>query len=135
MNGVHVRLRVGSERYAVPIENVLEVAELGELSKLPGAGAAVLGVRNLRGHVLPVFDLARVLTVAGDATALRMLVAEHEGRKAALAVDEVIDVSELIGDDEHTEAEHLSGAVLEDGHLVGVIDVEGLFASLAGNTA
>jgi purine-binding chemotaxis protein CheW len=135
MNGVHVRLRVGSERYAVPIENVLEVAELGELSALPGAGDAVLGVRNLRGRVLPVFDLARVLTIAGDATALRMLVAEHQGRLAALAVDEVIDVATLDGDDERTDAEHLSGAVLEDGHLVGIIDVEGLFASLAGNTA
>ena len=58
MIAVHVRLRVGRERYALPIENVLEVAELGSLSALPGAGAAVLGVRNLRGQVLPVFDLA-----------------------------------------------------------------------------
>ena len=76
----------------MPIENVLEVAELGELSAVPGAGAAVLGVRNLHGQVLPVFDLARVLAIAGDAPAPRIVVAEHAGRLAGLAVDEVTDV-------------------------------------------
>ena len=82
MSGVHVRLRVGRERYALPIENVLEVAELGALSAVPGAGGAVLGVRNLHGQVLPVFDLARVLAIAGDASAPRVVVAEHAGRAA-----------------------------------------------------
>jgi purine-binding chemotaxis protein CheW len=135
MSSVHVRLRVGSERYALPIENVLEVAELGTLSALPGAGAAVLGVRNLRGSVLPVFDLARVLAIAWDATAPRVVVAEHEGRLAGLAVDEVTDVVAPAGEAEQAEAEHLSGALLEDGRLVGIIDVERLFSSLAVQAA
>jgi chemotaxis signal transduction protein len=134
MSGVHVRLRVGRERYAVPIENVLEVAELGVLSAVPGAGGAVLGVRNLRGQVLPVFDLARVLAIAGDGSS-RVVVAECDGRLAGLAVDEVTDVGELAGGAEETGAEHLSGAVLEDGQLVGIIDVERLFGSLAGAAA
>ena len=130
MTGVHVRLRVGDERYAVPIESVLEVAELGELSAVPGAGAAMLGIRNLNGNVLPVFDLARVLAIAGDASAPRVVVAEHDGRLAGLAVDEVTDVGELANAFEETDAELLSGAVLEDGQLVGIVDVEGLFRTL-----
>jgi chemotaxis signal transduction protein len=130
MNGVHVRLRLGSERYAVAVEHVLEVAELGVLSAVPGAGAAVLGVRNLQGQVLPVFDLARVLAIAGDASAPYVVVAEHEGRLAGLAVDQVTDVDALAGAGEETEAAHLSGAVLEDGHLVGIIDVPRLFGAL-----
>jgi chemotaxis signal transduction protein len=135
MNGVHVRLRVGRERYAMPIENVLEVAEPGVLSAVPGAGGAVLGVRNLRGQVLPVFDLARVLAIAGDDSPSRVVVAECEGRLAGLAVDEVTDVGDLEGEAEETGAEHLSGAVLEDGQLVGIIDVQRLFGSLAGVAA
>ena len=67
MTGVHVRLRVGRERFALPIENVREVAERGTLSAVPGASGAVLGVRNLHGSVLPVFDLARVLAITGAA--------------------------------------------------------------------
>ena len=135
MNGVHVRLRVGRERYAVPIDHVLEVAALGMLSAVPGAGSAVLGVCNLRGLLLPVFDLARVLAIAGDAASSRVVVAECDGRLAGLAVDDVTDVSVLAGEAEETAVAHLSGAILEDGHLVGIIDVERLFGSLAGAAA
>ena len=135
MTAIHVRLRMGRERYAVPIENVLEVAELGLLSALPGAGAAVLGVRNLRGQVLPVFDLARVLAIAADPARPRVVVAEHEGRLAGLAVDEVTDVAALAGAAEPAEAEYLSGAILEDGQLVGILDVERLFGALAAQAA
>ena len=135
MNGVHVRLRMGRERYAMPIENVLEVAELGSLAALPGAGAAVLGVRNLRGQVLPVFDLARVLAIAGDVAPPRVVVAEHDGRLAGLAVDEVTDVVALAAEAEPAEAEYLSGAILEDGQLVGILDVERLFGALAAEAA
>jgi chemotaxis signal transduction protein len=131
MNGVHVRLRLGGERYAVPVEHVLEVAELGVLSAVPGAGAAVLGVRNLQGQVLPVFDLARVLAIAGDGSAPYVVVAQHEGRLAGLAVDQVTDVDALASAAEETEAAHLSGAVLEGGQLVGIIDVARLFGALA----
>jgi chemotaxis signal transduction protein len=135
MNDVHVHLRLGRERYAVPIENVLEVAEIGALSAVPGAGAAVLGVCNLQGQVLPVFDLARVLAIAGGASTPHVVVAEHNGRLAGLAVDQVTDVGSFAGGAEETEARHLSGAVLEDGQLVGIINVERLFVSLAGDAA
>jgi purine-binding chemotaxis protein CheW len=135
VNGVHVRLRLGRERYAVPIENVLEVAELGTLSALPGTGPAMLGVRNLRGQVLPVFDLARVLAIAGDAGLPRVVVAEHEGWIAGLAVDEVTDVVALAGAAEPAEAESLSGAILEDDQLIGILDIERLFSSLAAQAA
>jgi purine-binding chemotaxis protein CheW len=135
MNEVHVRLRVGRESYAVPIENVLEVAELGDVSAVPGSGPAVLGVCNLRGQVLPVFDLAQVLSIAGDAAAQRVVVAEHAGQLAGLAVDEITDVGELSRDAEETETEYLSGAVLENGQLIGILDVGRLFGSLAREAA
>ena len=55
-------LRVGAESYALPVDDVLEVAELGDADRRSRrAGAGVLGVRNLRGQVLPVIDLAHVL--------------------------------------------------------------------------
>ena len=131
MSGVHVRLRLGREHYALAVQHVLEVGELGVLSAVPGAGAAVLGVRNLQGQVLPVFDLARVLAVAGDASTRYVVVAQHEGRLAGLAVDQVTDVDGLAGAAEETEAAHLSGAVLEEGQLVGIIDAARLFGALA----
>ena len=89
MNGVHVRLRIGAERYALPVENVREIAELGQLTPVPGAPAIVLGIRNLHGQILPVYDLAAVLGMAGGEPAARLLVVERAGRLVGLAIDEV----------------------------------------------
>jgi purine-binding chemotaxis protein CheW len=130
VSGVHVRLRVGGESYAFAVENVLEIAELGEVAPVPGSPPAVLGVRNLRGEVLPVFDLASVFGIAREREPRRLLVTEHAGRRAGFAVDEVTDVGELPPPAEESESRFLRGATLEDGELVGVVDVDRLFESL-----
>ncbi len=78
---VFVKVRVGSEMYALPIASVLEVAELGDLTALPGAAAGVLGLRNFHGQVLPVFDLAHVL----GSSAGRRAVADSSSPTAAVA--------------------------------------------------
>ncbi len=58
--------RIGGERYALPLEEVAEVATLGGLALPPRAPPALLGAMNLRGAVLRVFDLGRLLTLDGS---------------------------------------------------------------------
>jgi chemotaxis signal transduction protein len=128
--GMHVRLRVGRELYALPIESVLEVAELGALAPVPGAAACVLGVCNFNGQVLPVFDLAHVLGVGRDGRPLRLVVTEERGTLAGLAVDDVTDVAPLAGELEPTDADFLAHATLEAGSLVGVMDVPRVYVAL-----
>jgi purine-binding chemotaxis protein CheW len=128
---VHVRLQVGDETYAVPIKNVLEVAELGALTMVPGAGPSLLGLSNFHGQVLPVFDFAHVLGASHDSQPSRLLVAEQGGRLAGLAVDGVTDVVPIAGELEQAESDYLTHAVLEDGRLVGVVDIDRIFTTLA----
>jgi chemotaxis signal transduction protein len=130
VSGVHVQVRLGKERYAVPVEHVVEVGAIGALTATPGGSPAILGVRNLRGDVLPVFDLAAALGLARSDAPQRMLVTERGAERAGFAVDEVTDVDELPEADQETGSDLLSGAVLLDGALVGVIDVDRLFDSL-----
>ena len=96
---VHVRFRVGDENFALPVGQVLEVADLGQLAPVPGAPPAVLGVRNLRGHVLPVIDLAVVLGTAHARPGVRLVIAEEAGRRAGLAIDQVYGRSRTAGAD------------------------------------
>jgi purine-binding chemotaxis protein CheW len=124
---IHVRLRIGREAYALPVEHVLEVAELGELAQLPGSPPEILGVRNLRGQILPVVDLAALLGITREGAPTRMLVAEQGGRRAGFAIDEVSDVGDLAEPDEETNSEFLVGAALDGDELVGVVDVARLF--------
>jgi purine-binding chemotaxis protein CheW len=132
---VHVRMRVGAEQYAFPVENVLEVAELGQLAPVPGTGSIVLGVRNLRGRVLPVFDLGLLLGDSGRRAPSMLVVAEEHGLQAGLAIDEVIDVAELSETSPEPTAQLLAGSTHEDGQRVGVIDAGRVFAVLEGQTA
>jgi len=135
MSGMHVRLRVGREMYALPIENVLEIAELGALTTVPGTGAGVLGVRNFHGQVLPVFDLAHVFGIPHDEQPPRLVVTDHGGTLAGLAVDEVTNVAPLAGALEETDASYLTHATLEDDLLVGVVDVARVFGALGKEAA
>jgi purine-binding chemotaxis protein CheW len=127
---VYVRLRVGGEQFALPVDSVREIARLGAIAPVPGAGDVLLGVRNLRGQVLPVFDLSALLGVAAGARPKRIVVAEQGGHRAGFAIDEVTDVAALPEPAPEPVAEFLSGTSLTDGEAVGVVDVVRLFAAL-----
>ena len=127
---VQVRLRVASETYAMPVEHVLEVADLGQVRAVPGARPELLGVRNLRGRILPVVDLALLLQIPRTAPPGRLLVAEAGGRRAGFAIDEVSEVGELPDPAEETESGLLVGALFGEGDLIGVIDVPRVFDAL-----
>jgi purine-binding chemotaxis protein CheW len=129
---VHVRFRVGDENFALPVGQVLEVADLGQLAPVPGAPRAVLGVRNLRGHVLPVIDLAVVLGTANASPGARLVIAEEAGRRAGLAIDQVTDVAELPGPMHEADSQFIAGSTLVDDELVGVVDLERVFTAVQG---
>jgi chemotaxis signal transduction protein len=135
MEGVHVKVQLGTETYAFPVESVLEVAELDGLAAVPGTRPGVLGVRNFHGQVLPVFDLADVLGLPQGELAPRLIVVDHRGCLAGFAVDEVTDVAPITGRLDAAESAYLTHAVLEDGRLVGLVDVDGVFESLARESA
>jgi chemotaxis signal transduction protein len=129
-------VRVGAEQYALPVEHVHEVVDLGELTPVPGAAESVLGLLNLNGEVVPALDLATILQIERDGhrselDQRRLLVTECHGQRAALAVDEVIDVGPLAGAVQDAESRHLLASTIIDGAIVGVLAVDALFDSIA----
>jgi chemotaxis signal transduction protein len=126
----YVRLRVAAEEYAIQVQNVLEVAGMGAVTALPGAPAEVLGVRGLRGQILPVINLGLLLGNPGAALPAHLVVAEAGGRRAGFAVDEVSDVASLPEPTEETDSSLLRGGLLDGDALIGVIDVPAVFDAL-----
>lgn len=75
-----------------PLDEVKEILNFpSELTKVPGAHDWVLGMANIRGNLLPIFDLQRFL--GGDALPIgrrsRVLVINHEGVFAGLLIGNV----------------------------------------------
>jgi chemotaxis signal transduction protein len=126
----YAQLRLAAEAYAVPVGNVVEIASLGDLAAVPGARPEILGVRNLRGQILPVIDLAQLLGLTPAAPPGQLLVAESGSIKAGFAIDEVSQVGELPDPTEGTESDFLLGTMIHQGQLLAVIDVPRIFSSL-----
>jgi purine-binding chemotaxis protein CheW len=135
MSDVHVRVRVGGEDYALRVDGVLEIGELGEVTPVPGARPEVLGVRNLRGQVIPVFDLATLFALGGAGEPDRIVVVEDGDLRAGFAVEGVVDVGALPDPTAAAESDYLSGATLVEGALVGVIDLPAVLEALAPDKA
>src|SRR5215471_3950352 len=66
-----VLFRLGKEGYALEVMRVQEVLDMQSLTEVPGGPKYLLGVINLRGHVVPVYDLRMPFGLASDATQTR----------------------------------------------------------------
>ncbi|CAN5468270.1 chemotaxis protein CheW [soil metagenome] len=132
MSATHVRVRVGEEHYALPIEEVTEVSELPVRTPVPEAPSTVLGVASLRGQVIPVADRAAILGVGRSEHPDRMVVAKVGGHRAGLAVDAVTDVGVLPTASEPAGGRHLAGAALVEGDLVGLLAVGSVLDAIGG---
>jgi purine-binding chemotaxis protein CheW len=100
---------LGPETYALPIERLREIVKVPPLTEVPRGPAELLGVMNLRGEVLPVYDLKLRLQlssapaqVAGPHADLgqlprgaRVLVLSDERGDAGVLVDRVQEVLKL----------------------------------------
>ena len=62
--------------------------------------------------------------VPRQAPPIGLVVAEGSGRRLGFAVDSVDEVGELAEPTEETDSPLLAGAILSNGDLVGVIDVD-----------
>jgi len=92
-----LRVMVGRDSYALELLRVQEVVRVVPIVPMRGARPAVLGVMNLRGRIVPVFDLGLWLD-AGHVQAdehSRIVVVERDDELIGLLVSAVEDVVTL----------------------------------------
>ncbi len=124
---------VGDIAYAVPIASVREIVNPVPLSELPHAPAAIAGVADHRGEIVPIIDLRMRFGLApfSDPRKSKWILIEVEGRGVGLAVDRVTEVFgkgglEIkppptlgTGDD----LRGIAGVTTHDGSLIFVLEV------------
>ena len=102
---VGVGFRIGEEQFVASREQVREVLMLPDsITRVPGAKRWLLGIANLRGHLLPLVDVK--LLLGSGRTSLRrtsrVISANHREIPAGLVVDEVVGFRRF-GDHEFTD--------------------------------
>ena len=102
----YVVFELGGESYALGVDRVREVLDVGALTRVPGSGRALCGLFNLRGHVIPVWDLRVPFRLDPDEgegkTPCILMVDADPGpdtRLSGLLVDRVSDVLEALPED------------------------------------
>ena len=118
------------ERFAIPLEDVLEVLPALAAQPLPGAPDVIRGLLNVRGTPVPVLDLrTRLGRPPRQPTAAdHVVLCRIEERTVGIWVDHVaavaeIDTADVVAVAEVAAADHVRGvALLPDGLLL-VTDV------------
>src|SRR5687768_17486873 len=88
-------LRVGDDAYAVPMELAREVVAAPVVTVLPTSPASVLGVCNVRGEIMPVFDTGLLLGLGPIPACTAMAIVETSMGFAGLATSEIGKAIEL----------------------------------------
>ncbi len=133
-------LAVGVETYAIGIDMVREILEVGRMTPLPLTPDFVRGVMNLRGAVVPVIDLKARFgdapAVIGRRSSVVIVETDHRDQEGPLVVGVLVDgVSEVLEissqDIEPVPAlgtriprEFLQGMAKAKGALLSILDVD-----------
>jgi purine-binding chemotaxis protein CheW len=122
--------QLDGQAYAAPLAQVSEVIRMGEVTPVPGAAADLLGVRHLRGRVVPVLDGRRRLGLApcdADDESVRVVMLTHAAHWIGLRVDAV---GELLVPDAAVAPPPPGRAARTDDPVIGVLPWKGGFVAL-----
>ena len=108
-----------------PREDVREIIPLPSLSRAPGAKPWLMGVANVRGGILAVADLARVLglPIQPPAAAARVLIFNSQQLPVGLLVDEVAGYRQFTAPEQQPARLADSGPLAP--YLLGAFEREG----------
>jgi len=130
------------ETFGINVFKVREVSKTPFITKAPNMPNGVEGLISLRGNVIPVLELGKVLGLSDPGAALgkAMMVTEYSKRTLGFLVDEVDRIIRVEWDKVRTP-ENVSSGVhnfitaiteLADGTLVSILDVETILANTFG---
>jgi len=132
--------RIGGARLVHDLSLGVELIDMQKCYELPNSGESFSGLVNLRGNLVPVFDLKPLLGEdTGEPGKQMLLVIGTGDHAAALAIDGnpvrvTLDAGQRVGEVSEVPErvrEHLRAAYAREGELWIEPDYEALFASLA----
>ena len=119
-------LALGEEHYALPLESVQQIIQEPRVTRMPTLDPAILGLLNVRGDIVPLFDAA-VLMQSGDrgSAAFAILVGTSQG-PAALGLALMPVASEIDAEPDQVGSSDERRVYPAGGHLVTLLAIEDL---------
>ena len=131
-------VRVGSQRYVIPTLSIEQSFQprRDQISSVMGRGEVV----SVRGSLLPIFRLNRIFNLnegIDDPTESLLIVLESNDSRCCLLVDEIIGQQQVViktlGQGVGKVRGVSGGAILGDGRVALILDVDGLIREAASS--
>ena len=128
------------EKFGINVFKVKEVSQAGKITRTPNMPQGVDGIVSLRGHVMPVLNLAKFMGIRESSPHQTMMVAEYNNHILGFLVKEVDRIIRVDWDKVRptegmlSDKDALITAItnLEDGSLVSILDVEQILSNAFG---
>lgn len=128
------------EKFGINVFKVKEVCPAGKITRTPNMPSGVDGIVSLRGHVMPVLNLASFMGMQTTEVHQTMMVAEFNNHVLGFLVQSVDRIIRVDWDKVRATEGMLSdkGALitaiseLPDGTLISILDVEQILANAFG---
>ena len=128
------------EKFGINVFKVKEVCPAGKITRTPNMPSGVDGIVSLRGHVMPVLNLANFMGIHTPEKHQTMMVAEYSNHILGFLVEKVDRIIRVDWERVRATEGMLSdkGALitaiteLPDGSLISILDVEQILANAFG---
>jgi purine-binding chemotaxis protein CheW len=139
----YLTFALGKENFAIPVEHVQEIVELDQVTQVPNAPAYMLGIINLRGRILPLFDTKLKLglprTEITKRSRVMVLCIKTEDNKN-LEVGALVDVAREVQEYSPSEIQPtpevhesnsslITGIINDHGHITMMVDIGKVFTT------
>jgi len=131
---------LGTAEFAVPVENTTEIGMVPELTRLPHVPDWLLGIINLRGDIVSVFDMKNFLGMGpfdfGRHDRIILLRSLQEDICTTMIVNRIVGMhyvaeQDLIMNDagQHGTEQHILGVFEMDEKSIAVLDIDNMLQS------
>ena len=138
----YLTFQLDEEVFAIDVANVREILEYNSVTRVPRSPEYMRGVINLRGSVVPVFDMRLKFGVTGTQktinTCIVVVEVSYEGEDVIIGalVDSVQEVFELEADQiepapkigTHLRTEFIRGMGKRDETFIIILDIDKVFS-------
>ncbi|MCI5761199.1 purine-binding chemotaxis protein CheW [Lactobacillus agilis] len=122
-----ILFKMQGQNYLISADDVEEVVDTIQITKVPLASNWIKGLINLRGTVVTVVGLAELLGIPSSDNNLNILIMKNGEERKGLLIEEVIEVSDIdpseiqLGSEQ--DEKHIKGVIAFPDKVANIVDV------------
>lgn len=122
-----ILFKMQGQNYLISADDVEEVVDTIQITKVPLASNWIKGLINLRGTVVTVVGLAELLGIPSSDNNLNILIMKNGEERKGLLIEEVIEVSDIdpseiqLGSEQ--DEKHIKGVIALPDKVANIVDV------------